>query len=77
MMVSLPMFLWLSTVKAGTGHEVLAAMTWFFTITGIGLSYYATAGYIPIGLSALREGRAARDREHADVTTETRTGGTA
>ena len=75
MMVSLPMFLWLSTVKAGTGHEVLAAMTWFFTITGIGLSYYATAGYIPIGLAALREGRSARDHEHA--TTETRTGGTA
>ena len=77
MMVSLPMFLWLSTVKAGTGHEVLAAVTWFFTITGIVLSYYATAGYIPIGLAALREGRSARDREHADATTETRTGGTA
>ena len=77
MMVSLPMFLWLSTVPAGTGHEVLAAVTWFFTITGIVLSYYATAGYIPIGLAALREGRSARDREHADATTETRTGGPA
>ena len=77
MMFSLPMFLWLSTVTHGLGHEVLAAVTWFFTITGIVLSYYATAGYIPIGLAALREGRSARDREHADATTETRTGGTA
>lgn len=77
MMFSLPMFLWLSTVKHGMGHEVLAAVTWFFTITGIVLSYYATAGYIPIGLAALREGRSARDREHAGATTETQTGGTA
>ena len=76
MMFSLPMFLWLSTVTHGLGHEALAAVTWFFTITGIVLSYYATAGYIPIGLAALREGRSARDREHADATTETRTGGT-
>ena len=77
MMFSLPMFLWLSTVTHGLGHEALAAVTWFFTITGIVLSYYATAGYIPIGLAALREGRSARDREHADTTTETHIGGTA
>ncbi len=77
MMVSLPMFLWLSTVTAGTGHELLAAVTWFFTITGIGLTYFATAGYIPIGLAALREGRAARDHQPATTTTKSQTGGSA
>ena len=60
LMVGLPMFLWLADSAPGFGHELLAAITWFFTVTGFGLSYYAAAGYIPIGLEALREGRAAR-----------------
>ena len=60
LMVGLPMFLWLEDSGPGFGREVLAAITWFFTLTGLAMSYYATAGYIPIGLAALREGRAAR-----------------
>ena len=60
LMFALPMFLWLDTVKPGAGHDVLALVTWFFTITGMGLSYYATLGYIPIARAALREGREAR-----------------
>lgn len=76
MMFSLPLFLWLDTVKTGTGHHVLAAVTWFFTVTGIVLSYYATAGYIPIGLAALREGRESRERAHVGAGTGPETGGT-
>ena len=60
LMFALPMFLWLDTVKAGVGHDVLAVVTWTFTISGLALSYYATLGYIPIARAALREGRAAR-----------------
>ena len=60
LMFALPMFLWLDDTTAGTGHNMLAVVTWVFTISGLVLSYYATAGYIPIARGALRDGRAAR-----------------
>lgn len=60
LMFALPMFLWLDNTDPGAGRQMLAAVTWFFTVTGMGLSYYATAGYIPIARGALREGRDAR-----------------
>jgi hypothetical protein len=59
-MFALPMFLWLDDTAPGTGHDVLAVITWGFTIGGLILSYYALLGYIPIAREALREGRAAR-----------------
>ena len=61
LMFALPMFLWLDNTSPGVGHNVLAVVTWTFTIAGLVLSYYATAGYIPIARAALREGREARD----------------
>ncbi len=60
LMFALPMFLWLDNVSPGVGHDVLAVITWSFTIGGLVLSYYAAAGYIPIAREALQEGRAAR-----------------
>jgi len=60
LMFALPMFLWLDHVQPGAGHDVLAVITWTFTIGGLGLSYYAAAGYIPIAREALRDGRAGR-----------------
>ena len=60
LMFALPMFLWLDNTDPGAGRQTLAAVTWFFTVTGMGLSYYATAGYIHIARAALREGRDAR-----------------
>ena len=60
LMFALPMFLWLDNVSPGVGHDVLAVVTWTFTIGGLVLSYYAAAGYIPIAREALQEGRAAR-----------------
>jgi cardiolipin synthase len=62
LMFALPMFLWLDNVSPGVGHDVLAVVTWSFTIGGLVLSYYAAAGYIPIAREALRESRAAGTR---------------
>lgn len=59
-MFALPLFLWLDNTSPGTGHDVLAVITWSFTIGGLILSYYALLGYVPIAREALREGRAAR-----------------
>ena len=61
-MFALPLFLWLDATSPGTWHDVLAAITWTFTIGGLFFSYYALAGYIPIAREALRDGRAARTR---------------
>ncbi|MEP6624201.1 MAG: CDP-alcohol phosphatidyltransferase family protein [Acidimicrobiia bacterium] len=63
LMIALPMFLWLDDTVPGTGHNVLAVVTWTFTMAGLGLSYYATAGYIPIARAALRDGRKGRSPE--------------
>lgn len=60
LMFALPMFLWLDATAPGFGRDVLAVVTWTFTLAGLGLSYYATLGYIPIARAALREGREGR-----------------
>jgi cardiolipin synthase len=60
LMFALPMFLWLDNVQPGLGHDVLAVVTWCFTIGGLVLSYYAALGYVPIAREALQEGRAGR-----------------
>ena len=58
LMFSVPLFLAAeSTVGWADLAEVLA---WAFGIPGLLLSYYAAFLYIPLGLAALREGRAAR-----------------
>ena len=59
-MFAMPLFLWLDNTAPGVGHDVLAVITWGFTIGGLVLSYYAAAGYIPIARDALRDGRAGR-----------------
>jgi cardiolipin synthase len=59
LMFALPMFLWLDNTD-GAGHDVLAVITWSFTIGGLVLSYYAALGYIPIAREALRDGHAGR-----------------
>jgi cardiolipin synthase (CMP-forming) len=59
LMFALPMFLWLDHTSPGVGHDVLWIVTWGFTLGGLGLSYYAAAGYIPIAREALRDRRGA------------------
>ena len=48
LMFALPLFLWLDNTSPGVGHDVLAVITWSFTIGGLVLSYYAAAGDIPV-----------------------------
>ena len=38
-------------------HDAVLATAWFFTVSGLGLSYYAAFTYVPIAREALREGR--------------------
>ncbi len=40
-------------------------LAWAFAVPGLVLGYIALALYVPIGLHALREGRAGREREQA------------
>lgn len=61
LMFALPLFLLLDHTDPGTGRDVLAVVTWTFTIGGLALSYYATLGYVPLARAALAEGRAARE----------------
>lgn len=58
LMFALPAFLLADTVE--TGRTVLLVGTWGFTVAGLVLSYVAAAGYVPLAMEALREGRAAR-----------------
>jgi len=60
LMFALPLFLWLDNVPHGAGHVVLWIVTWGFTVGGLALSWWAAAGYIPIGREALRDGRSGR-----------------
>jgi cardiolipin synthase len=61
LMFALPLFLWLDNTDPGIGHDVLAVVTWGFTIGGLALSWYAALGYVPIAREALR------DRRHASA----------
>lgn len=54
MMIAYPLFL------LGGGHGVAAGLAWPVAVVGLGCGWYAAAAYLPLGLAALREGRAAR-----------------
>ena len=58
LMVAFPLFLaGASTVGVA---DLCTLIAWGFGIPGLALSYYAAFLYIPLGLTALRDGRAAR-----------------
>jgi len=58
LMFAFPGFIWASTSwPLQSTFEVLA---WVCAIPALAASYYAAALYVPLGLSALREGRALR-----------------
>lgn len=57
-MVAIPMFL--ASESTIGWHGLARVIAWGFTGPGLVLSYVALALYAPLGLQALREGRAAR-----------------
>jgi cardiolipin synthase len=58
LMFAFPLFLAGSSTKSSA--PIFQALGWMTGVPGLLLSYYAAVLYIPIGLRALREGRAAR-----------------
>jgi cardiolipin synthase (CMP-forming) len=58
LMFSIPLFLMAESTVSWTGFAEFCA--WGFGIPGLVLAYYAAILYVPLGLEALREGRAAR-----------------
>ena len=59
LMAAFPLFLAGSDPNLA-GHDLFTLAAWGFGLPGLALSYYAAVLYVPIGLAALREGRAAR-----------------
>ena len=58
LMFAFPAFLWGNAEWALA--DLFAVLAWVFAIPGLVLSYVAAAMYVPLGLRALREGRADR-----------------
>ena len=58
-MVAFPLFLWASAGD-DTVNDLAYLAAWGFAIPGLILGYIALAQYVPLGLQALRDGRAAR-----------------
>jgi hypothetical protein len=65
-MFAFPFFL-LGNVDDGPGSTFGDWMGWICAVPGLVLGYIALAQYIPIGLDALREGRAGRADHAAEV----------
>lgn len=59
LMFAFPLFL-AGSDPSLAGADLFTLAAWGFGIPGLVLSYYAALLYIPIGLTALRDGRAAR-----------------
>ncbi len=59
LMFAFPFFLAANSTLAW-GQAFGDVLAWGFAIPGLILSYIAAAMYVPLGLAALREGRAAR-----------------
>jgi len=56
MLIAFPLFLW------GHKHGPATAVAWPVAVAGLIMGWYAFVTYVPPGLAALREGRAARQR---------------
>lgn len=65
LMFALPLFVLVAELDPSATRDVIEVITWLFTIGGLILSYYATAVYIPMARTALRDGRAAREASSA------------
>lgn len=63
LMFAFPGFVLVSALDPSGLRDVIALITWAFTIGGLLLSYWAAGRYIPMARAALREGREAREAE--------------
>jgi len=68
LMMALPGFLLVDTLRPGMLHDGFSIATWTLTIGGLALSYLAAAGYVRPGLEALQAGRADRRAASTGVT---------
>jgi cardiolipin synthase len=59
MMTAFPLFLW------GHGHGPATAVAWVVAVPGLIMAWYAAATYVGPAVTALREGRAARQTRPA------------
>jgi cardiolipin synthase len=66
LMFAFPLFLWADNIT--TGHDLVLAAAWVFTVGGLLLSYFAALTYVPLARRALREGREARTAQAGSVT---------
>jgi cardiolipin synthase len=57
LMFALPGFVLIDALDPSAGRDVIAVVTWIFTIGGLLLSYYAAVKYVPLARAALRDGR--------------------
>jgi cardiolipin synthase len=65
LMFAMPMFLIADASESV--HTFFTVVGWGFAIAGVALGYFAALHYVPAARTALREGRAARDRTGAEV----------
>lgn len=57
-MMSFPLFL--GSHATWAADDLCRVLAWVLGIPGVAISWYAAAGYVPVALAALREGRASR-----------------
>ena len=69
LMMALPGFLLVDTLRPGILHDGFSIATWTLAIGGLVLSYIAAVGYVRPGLVALRAGRADRRAATTGATT--------
>jgi cardiolipin synthase (CMP-forming) len=67
LMFAFPLYLWADAIH-GDAHDLVLAAAWFMAISGLVLSYYAAATYVPLARAALREGRTARAVDTGSLT---------
>ncbi len=60
LMFALPGFLLVEILAPGTIRDVVDALTWLCTASGLALGYFSLVGYVPLARAALRDGRAER-----------------
>ena len=65
-MFAFPLFL-VGSADEGGWSELATWAAWGFVVPGLALGYIALAQYVPLGLEALREGRAGRAHEVPEV----------